>query len=265
MNPSRQPSGEGSSITLAGVSHVFGGPPRAEALDDVSLQARADSFTAIIGPSGCGKSTILRALAGLLRPSDGHVLIGSEDVVGKPGRAAYMPQGSALLPWRRVRDNATLGAEVSGLSKDAARARAAPLYERFGLTGFEESWPAQLSGGMQQRLALLRTFLTPKPVLLLDEPLGALDEITRRSMQAWLQKVWQTDGRTVLLVTHGVEEALILADVIYVMSPRPGRIVARIDVPLPRPRTTRDTTDPTFVALKSRLLEILEATHEATG
>ncbi len=193
-----------------------------------------------------------------MRPTAGDVRIAGEDVAGRPGHAAFMPQGSLLLPWRRVRDNATLGAEVAGQSRRDAYARAAPLFDRFGLAGFEESWPSQLSGGMRQRLALLRTFLTPKPVLLLDEPLGALDAITRRSMQAWLQDVWQADGRTVLLVTHDVEEALILADTIHVLSPRPGRIVERIDVDLPRPRASRETTTPAFVALKARVLAALE-------
>ena len=258
-------SGSGVSIALAGVRHVYPGPPPAVALAGASLDAREGGFTALIGPSGCGKSTILKALAGLLRPSQGRVLIGGEEVSGQPGRVAYMPQGSALLPWRRVRDNATLGAEVSGLSRQQARQRAEPLFERFGLAGFEDSWPSQLSGGMRQRLALLRTFLIPKPVLLLDEPLGALDAITRRSMQGWLQDVWQTDGRTVLLVTHDVEEALILADVIYVMSARPGRVVERVEVALPRPRTTQDTTTATFMGLKAHILAALEGAGGESG
>ncbi len=248
----------GASIALDGVWHVYPGPPPVTAVADVSVEVREGRFVALIGPSGAGKSTVLRMLAGLLRPTAGSVRIAGEDVAGRPGAAAFMPQGSLLLPWRRVGDNATLGAEVSGVPRREARACAEPLFERFGLAGFEDSWPSQLSGGMQQRLALLRTFLTPKPVLLLDEPLGALDAITRRSMQAWLQDVWKSDGRTVLLVTHDVEEALILADSIYVLSPRPGRIVAHIDVDLPRPRTSRDTTATAFIGLKARVLAALE-------
>ncbi len=248
----------GVSIALERVRHVYAGPPPVTALAEISLAVGEGRFVALIGPSGAGKSTVLRMLAGLLRPTAGNVRIAGEDVAGRPGRAAFMPQGSLLLPWRRVRDNATLGAEVSGQSRGVAYLRAEPLFERFGLAGFEESWPSQLSGGMRQRLALLRTFLTPKPVLLLDEPLGALDAITRRSMQAWLQDVWQSDGRTVLLVTHDVEEALILADSIYVLSPRPGRIVDHIEVDLLRPRTSRETTAPAFVALKARVLAALE-------
>jgi ABC-type nitrate/sulfonate/bicarbonate transport system ATPase subunit len=251
-------SNPGARLALERVSHVYAGPPRITALSDVSFNVGEGSFVALIGPSGCGKSTILRMLAGLLRPSGGKVRIGEDDVAGWPGRAAYMPQGSALLPWRRVRDNAILGAEVAGLSRHEAMAQAEPLFARFGLAGFEDSWPSQLSGGMRQRLVLLRTFLTPKPVLLLDEPLGALDAITRRSMHGWLQDVWQGDGRTVLLVTHDVDEALILADTVHVMSPRPGRILEAMPVPLARPRTVQDSTSPAFTGLKARLLAMLE-------
>jgi ABC-type nitrate/sulfonate/bicarbonate transport system ATPase subunit len=266
--PTRPPAAaeaRGAALAFAGVRHTYAGPPPVEALAEVSLQAAGGEFAALIGPSGCGKSTILRMFAGLLRPTAGAVAIGGEDVAGRPGGAAYMPQGSALLPWRRVRDNAVLGAEVAGLSRQEAHARAGPLFARFGLSGFEHSWPWQLSGGMRQRLALLRTFLTPKPVLLLDEPLGALDAITRRAMHGWLQDVWRSDGRTVLLVTHDVEEALILADTVHVMSPRPGRIVERIAVPLPRPRTSRDTTASGFVALKARVLAALENEEPHAG
>jgi len=256
-------TGAPSSLALADVRHGFAGPPAVEALAGLTLAVSAGAFATLIGPSGAGKSTALRMLAGLLRPTAGEVRIGGEDVAGRPGSAAYMPQGSLLLPWRRVGGNAILGAEVAGVSVREAGERAARLYTRFGLAGFEDAWPSQLSGGMQQRLALLRTFLTPKPVLLLDEPLGALDAITRRSMQGWLQDVWRHDGRTVLLVTHDIEEALILADTIYVMSPRPGRIVDRIQVPFARPRTTGDTTSPAFVALKSRALAALEDNQPA--
>ncbi len=248
----------GASITLGAVRHVYSGPPPVTALADVSLEVAEGAFVALVGASGCGKSTILKILAGILNPGAGRAEIAGADVVGRPGAAAFMPQGTLLMPWRRVRRNATLGAEVSGLSRHEADAHAEPLYVEFGLAGFEDSWPSQLSGGMGQRLALLRTFLTPKPVLLLDEPLGALDAITRRAMQDWLQQVWRRDGRTVLLVTHDVEEALVLADTVHVLSPRPGRIVASLDVPLSRPRTTRDTTSDAFIALKANILEALE-------
>jgi ABC-type nitrate/sulfonate/bicarbonate transport system ATPase subunit len=230
----------GAAIELRRVSHSFG---------DGSL----------VGPSGCGKSTILRILAGLLSPSAGEAYVNSVDTRGRPGLAAFMPQKDLLLPWRRALANTTLGAEVAGQPKAEAESRARELLDVFGLEGFEDSWPSQLSGGMRQRVALLRTFLLPGNALLLDEPFGALDAITRREMQRWLQDVWLRDRRTVLLVTHDVEEALVLSDVVYVMSPRPGRIVATVEVPFPRPRDSSAVTDSEFVALKAKLLAALEA------
>ena len=246
------------AIRLCSVSHTFEGAQPVEALRDASLAVPDGAFVSIVGPSGCGKSTLLRILAGLLVPSAGEALVGRESAIGRPGLVGYMPQRDLLLPWRRVRENATLGAELSGAPRSEARSAADALYERFGLAGFERAWPSQLSGGMRQRLALLRTFLMPRQTLLLDEPFGALDAITRREMHAWLQDVWRADGRTVLLVTHDIDEALSLSDAVYVMSPRPGRIVRRIEVPIPRPRTTHDLTSPEFVALKAAVLDALE-------
>jgi ABC-type nitrate/sulfonate/bicarbonate transport system ATPase subunit len=178
---------------------------------------------------------------------------------GRPGLVAYQPQGDVLMPWRRVLANATLGAEVAGVPRVEARRAAAARFDRFGLSGFERAWPAALSGGMRQRLALLRTFLVPRPVLLLDEPLGALDAITRRAMQEWLQEVWLDDRRTVVLVTHDVEEALLLADRVLVMSARPGRFVADLPVSFERPRQPTLVTQAAFVAAKRQLLDALAA------
>src|SRR4051794_22708472 len=232
------------------------------ALDGLDLTVAAGSFTAIVGPSGCGKSTLLRILAGLLVPDGGVALVGGRDVVGRPGACAWLPQQDNLLPWRRVLSNATLGATIGGAGRSEAEARARPLLERFGLGGLERSWPSQLSGGMRQRLALLRTFLVDAPVLLLDEPFGALDALTRRHMQTWLQEVWLgVDGerRTVLLVTHDVEEALLLADRVVVLSERPGRIVADVQVEFPRPRDPSLVAAPEFVARRADLLTALGA------
>ena len=248
----------GAAVTVAALGHTYAGEPSVRALGEVSFGAASGEFVALVGPSGCGKSTILKVLAGLLEPAEGRAEIGGVSVAGRPGQAAYMPQGAALLPWRRVHANAVLGAEIAGVASAEAASRAEALYERFGLAGFRNAWPSQLSGGMRQRLALLRTFLMPKPVLLLDEPFGALDAITRRRMHAWLQDVWRQDGRTVVLVTHDVDEALTLADTIYVMTPRPGRIAADIRVGLDRPRTVADSTTPAFVSLKRRVLSVLE-------
>ena len=248
----------GAAIELRHVSHTFGDGRRGVAvLDDVSLAVAPRSFVSLVGPSGCGKSTILRILAGLLLPSAGESSINEADTRGRPGLAAFMPQKDLLLPWRRALANTTLGAEVAGQPKAEAERRARDLLDVFGLEGFEEAWPSQLSGGMRQRVALLRTFLLPGNALLLDEPFGALDAITRREMQSWLQEVWLRDRRTVLLVTHDVEEALVLSEVVYVMSPRPGRIVATVQVPFPRPRDSAAVTQPEFVELKAQLLAAL--------
>ncbi len=227
-------------------------------LENVELSAAAGAFVSVVGPSGCGKSTLLRILAGLLAPDAGEALVHGQSVAGRPGIAAYMPQKDLLLPWRRALANASLGAEIGGLTPAEARERALSLFERFGLTGFEDAWPGQLSGGMRQRLALLRTFLMSQGVLLLDEPFGALDAITRRSMQQWLQEVWLRDRRTVLFVTHDVEEALVLSDVVYVMSPRPGRVVERLEISYERPRGSQIVTSTRFVADKAALLASLD-------
>ncbi|HWO94124.1 MAG TPA: ABC transporter ATP-binding protein [Dehalococcoidia bacterium] len=251
-----------NSVHVAGLQHTFAaaGGAGIAALGGVTLDVAPGSFVAIVGPSGCGKSTLLRILAGLLVPSAGQASIGERSVLGRPGLAAYMPQRDALLPWRRALENATLGPEVARRNVREKRERAGALFGRFGLAGFERAWPAQLSGGMRQRLALLRTFLIDASVLLLDEPLGALDAITRRSMHQWLESVWLEDGRTTILVTHDVDEALLLADRIFVMTPRPGRVALAIDVPQPRPRRPDVVTTPGFVTLKADVLAALDAT-----
>ncbi len=254
------------TVRVRGLCHTW--PARRDAppqnvLDHIDLSIDPGAVVALVGPSGCGKSTLLRILAGLTVPTSGAVEVGGAEVAGRPGACAWMPQHHDLMPWRRVLANATLGAEVGGMPRDEARARARPLLERFGLSGYEQAWPAQLSGGMRQRLAVLRTFLIDAPVLLLDEPFGALDALTRRSMQSWLQEVLSaettTASRTVLVVTHDVEEALLLAERVVVMSPRPGRVVADVAVPFDRPRAAGLIADPTFVALRRSLLDALGA------
>ena len=241
----------GAAIEVAGLHHRYTGPDGAfPVLDGLDLSVDEGAFVSVVGPSGCGKSTLLRLLAGLEAPAQGRVQVF--------GRAAYMPQRDALLPWRRVLDNAVLGAEVRGVPVADARRDAEALIERFGLAGFERAWPSQLSGGMRQRLALLRTFLTPAEALLLDEPFGALDAITRRQFQQWLEQVWTADGRTVLFVTHDVEEALVLSDRVVVLSARPGRVVTTVDCPWPRPRPTDLVTRADVVARKAELLRALD-------
>jgi ABC-type nitrate/sulfonate/bicarbonate transport system ATPase subunit len=248
-----------AALEACDLSHAFTGVPGGLVLDRVTLSVPPGSFVSIVGPSGCGKSTLLRVFAGLVAPSAGTARVEGTPAAGRPGLVAYMPQRDLLLPWRRTLANATLGAEVSGVPAHEARRAALRLLPRFGLEGFERAWPSQLSGGMRQRLALLRTVLVPRNVLLLDEPFGALDAITRRSMQRWLEEVWLEDRRTVLLVTHDVEEALMLSDEVMVMSPRPGRIVRQVAVPFVRPRDTRIAAEPSFVALKAELLAALDS------
>ncbi len=254
------------SIVLDGIGHTWPAAPGVEAttvLDGFDLRVEPGSFVALVGPSGCGKSTILRMLAGLLVPDAGAASVGGRDVVGRPGACAWMPQRDELLPWRRVLGNATLAAEVTGSDRAAAEATARRLLDRFGLGGLEDAWPSQLSGGMRQRLAVLRTFLVDAPVLLLDEPLGALDALTRRRMQTWLQEVWLDaepgERRTVVLVTHDVEEALLLADRVIVLSDRPARVVADVAVGAPHPRPAASVTDAAFVADRARILAALGA------
>jgi ABC-type nitrate/sulfonate/bicarbonate transport system ATPase subunit len=238
-------------LELRGLGKRFG---ELEVLRDLSLEARRGEFVAILGPSGCGKSTALSILTGGTPASAGEVLVdGAVDAVAA-GRFAYMPQADALLPWRRVLDNATLGLEVRGTARREARERVRPLLPAFGLDGFEDAYPFQLSGGMRQRAALLRTVVQECDVLLLDEPFGALDALTRAEMQQWLESVWAQFRSTVLLVTHDVREAVYLADRVYVLSPRPGRVVAELAVPLPRPRSL---TDPLLAQLETELLSHL--------
>jgi ABC-type nitrate/sulfonate/bicarbonate transport system ATPase subunit len=216
-----------------------------QALAEVSLRAAPGEIVTVVGPSGCGKTTLLELICGLQAPDAGTVL---------SAPAALMPQRDLLLPWLSAVDNAALALRARGLSRDDARAAAAPWLERFGLTGFERARPAELSGGMRQRVSFLRSLLAGKPVLALDEPFAALDAITRAEMQGWLAQVLATEPRTVVLVTHDVEEAVVLGDRVAVMSPRPGRVVREVTVALARPRRR---TDAEVVALREQVLEAL--------
>jgi ABC-type nitrate/sulfonate/bicarbonate transport system ATPase subunit len=235
------------SAELSQVARRFGD---VTALEDVSLTVGDGEVLALVGPSGCGKSTLLELLAGLQVPDAGRVL-------AEP--AAYMPQRDLLLPWRSALANAALALECAGFRKADARVAAQPLFERFGLAGFERALPQELSGGMRQRVALARTFLAGRPLLLLDEPFASLDQITRGSLQEWLADALRDEPRTVVLVTHDVQEAIYLADRVAVMSARPGRIVAEIEVPIARPRSRRETiTSPDFAALERLALDSLE-------
>src|SRR4051794_10057268 len=251
--PEREPlSVEGTGVAFSGVARRYRSR-RSEvaALEALDLEVRDGEVVAVVGPSGCGKSTLLELAAGLQKPDEGSVRAPS---------CAYMPQRDLLLPWRDALGNAALALECEGVRRSEARRRAAPLFERFGLADFERARPADLSGGMRQRVAFMRALLPGRPVLLLDEPFGALDSITRASMQVWLADALAEEPRTVLLVTHDVQEAVFLADRVVVLSPRPGRVVAELDVDLPRHGDRREVvTDPDFTRLERAALEALEA------
>ena len=247
-------------LVVDGVRHDFDG---SEVLRIDHLVVPDGTFVTFLGPSGCGKSTLLRIVAGVTAATTGTVTLNGAPLPNRPGYAGLMPQHDRLLPWRTVRDNAVLAADIKRADRAVSRIRADALLERFGLAGYEDAWPSELSGGMRQRLALLRTFLTDAELLLLDEPFGALDAITRRTMHAWLQEVLADDPRTVIFVTHDVEEALVLSDRVVVLSHRPGRIVCEVEVPAPRPRHPTITTEPDFVMQKAELLDVLSSTESA--
>jgi NitT/TauT family transport system ATP-binding protein len=230
------------AIELAGVTRRFG---TLTALQSIDLRAEAGTVVAVVGPSGCGKSTLLELVCGLQSPDAGTIAAAP---------AVLMPQRDLLLPWMSALDNAALALRIGGRRRDDARAGARPLFEALGLAGFEHARPHELSGGMRQRVAFVRTFLSGKPLLCLDEPFGALDAMTRADMQAWLADALAQQPRTVLLVTHDVEEAAVLADRIVVLSPRPGRVVDEIVVGAERPRMA---VDDIVVATRRRAMKAL--------
>jgi ABC-type nitrate/sulfonate/bicarbonate transport system ATPase subunit len=241
-------------LTLDGLVKAHGDLP---VLDGVSLAVAPGEFVAVVGPSGCGKSTLFDVVAGLELPDAGRVLVDGTEATGRTDAFAYMPQQDLLFPWRTVLDNTTLGLEVAGMRRRAARERARPLFAQFGLDGFEGAHPAELSGGMRQRAALLRTVVQDRPVLLLDEPFGALDALTRTEMQVWLSRMRARFDWTVVLVTHDVREAVLLADRVAVLAPRPTRVRRLVTVDLPRPRDLSALTEPAFAAAEAALLRAL--------
>jgi NitT/TauT family transport system ATP-binding protein len=234
-------------VAVQDVSHAYSGPDgqRVLALSGVSMCAAAGELLAVVGPSGCGKTTLLELICGLQRPDAGTIACAP---------AALMPQRDLLLPWLRSVDNAALALRIAGLPRARATARAASLFAEMGLAGFERARPSELSGGMRQRVAFLRTLLSGKRVLCLDEPFGALDAITRAEMQGWLARALAREPRTVVLVTHDVEEAVLLGDRVAILSPRPGRVIEELEVDSPRPRSR---TDPRIVGLRERALQVL--------
>ncbi len=259
--------GEAPRMTVRGVEKLFGrGRETFVAVRDVSLEVRAGEFVTLIGPSGCGKTTVFNIMAGLMLPTAGHVYLDARCIDGQPGHVGYMMQRDCLMQWRSILDNVVIGVEVRGQSKKVARERARQLFPKFGLEGFEHRYPSALSGGMRQRAALLRTLLLDQDVMLLDEPFGALDAITRSEMQEWLLSIWGEFRRTIVFITHDVDEAIYLSDRVYVLAERPGRVRAEVVIDLPRPRAYEDVIGlPEFSQTKRQLLQLIRAPEKADG
>ncbi|AKM20717.1 ABC transporter ATP-binding protein [Anoxybacillus geothermalis] len=248
-----------NKIEIVGVSKVFKkNGQKIYVLQETDLIIEKGRFISIIGPSGCGKSTLFNIIAGLIKPSTGQVIVDGKDIVGKSGYVGYMLQKDMLLPWRTILQNIILGMEIRGIPHKTAVERAIPLMERYGLKGFEHHYPKELSGGMRQRAALLRTILYDRDIILLDEPFGALDAQTRLLMQNWLLEIWADFHKTILFVTHDIDEAIYLSDEIYVFTARPAKIKAKITVHMDRPRKQHDMLSPEFVELKRHLLNLLQ-------
>jgi NitT/TauT family transport system ATP-binding protein len=253
------PDAVGAPLRIEALRHSFG---ELRAIERVDLEVEAGEVVGIVGPSGCGKTTLLELVAGL-RPSDSGVITvgGQSQPSERLERCAYMPQRDLLLPWLSALDNAALAHRIAGVPRQEARAQAGCHFARLGLAGFEDARPDQLSGGMRQRVAFLRTLMVGRPVLLLDEPFASLDAITRAELQSWLAGVLGPDRHTVLLVTHDVEEALYLSDRVLVLSPRPAMVADRIDIEGPRARDrAAAVTSPAFAELKERALRSLAGT-----
>lgn len=247
-----------AKLCIDGVSKAYEVDGRlVQILQGINLVVWPGEFVTLLGPSASGKSTLFNIIVGLEEPDAGVIRLNGDVVEKRTGCVAYMPQKDLLLPWRTVLDNVILGPEIAGVDRGEATRRAQELIPLFGLSGFENSYPSALSGGMRQRAALLRTFLFQKDILLLDEPFGALDALTRMELQEWLLKVWAQFQHTILFITHDVDEAVFLSDRVYVMTPRPGRVRDVVAVGLGRPRKRSMETSPEFIRLRERLLSIL--------
>ena len=243
------------AIAVNGVSKVF--PNGLEALRSVSVDIRHGEFVSFVGPSGCGKSTLLKLIGGLLEPSTGEIAVAGRKVDGPRREVGVMFQTSVLFPWRTVLENVLLPIEVFGLERGAATDKARGILRMVGLGGREDAYPRQLSGGMQQRAALSRVLITDPPIILMDEPFGALDEFTRERMNLELLRIWSERGQTIIFVTHSINEAVFLSDRIVVMDTLPGRVVAVVEVPLARPRSIETMKSPDFARKAFEVREYL--------
>lgn len=242
-------------LKLKSISHQFvNSSGSIQVLNDVYLEIKDSEFVSVLGPSGCGKSTLLNLIAGLLKPAGGQMLLDHQPIPHAQSQVAYMQQKDLLLPWRRALSNAMLGAQLNKADLHKAEQEARELFQQFDLAGYEDRYPAELSGGMRQRVALVRTLLTHRPLWLLDEPFGALDTLTRMHLQDWMLKAWQEFQKSILMVTHDLDEALMLSDRIYVLTPRPATINAIYEVKLSRPR---DRMSVEFTQAKQELWNML--------
>ena len=232
-----------------------------QVLSDINLKVVEGEFVSIVGPSGCGKSTLMNIIAGLQSPDSGQVLLADKDITGSSGHVGYMFQKDLLIPWRTVLGNITLGPSLKGGVSKPETLEAAKMAERYGLGQFIDNYPHTLSGGMRQRVALMRTLLLHRPVMLLDEPFGALDAQTRVQLQQWLLAVWADTGGTIMFITHDIDEAIFVSDRVLVMSARPGTIANELQVDIKRPRGIDVTTSEEFVVLKRQAMELLYTSH----
>jgi ABC-type nitrate/sulfonate/bicarbonate transport system ATPase subunit len=257
---------DGARLQISGLYCGYATPDRGivPTLDGIDLSLNRNEFVSIIGPSGCGKSTLFNVIAGLLAPGSGEVALDGKEIVGKPGHVAYMMQRDLLLPWRTVLENVVLGPELGGRPMPEARNRALALLRRFGLEGYENAYPSALSGGMRQRAALLRTVLCDRSVVLLDEPFGALDALTRATMHEWLLGIQREFQQTMILITHDPDEAVYLSDRVYVATPRPMRFAGIVPIELAYDRTSDVTMTPEFAHHKRQVLGLLRGDKGAS-
>ncbi|UOE92102.1 ABC transporter ATP-binding protein [Alkalihalobacillus sp. LMS39] len=241
------------------------GPYFSKIIHDLSFDIQKGEFVSLIGPSGCGKSTLFNIIAGLEAPDSGEVLLDNKNINGERNHCSYMMQKDLLFPWKTVLENVLLGSTLANENRKEAEKEALSLFSLFGLQGYEHHYPEVLSGGMKQRAALLRTFFHKKDLLLLDEPFGALDALTREKMQEWLLNIWMTMKRTILFITHSIDEAIYLSDRIYVLSPKPTNILAEFKVDLPRPREKKLLLSSNYLRLKEQLMESLYQDYGKDG
>ncbi|WP_332634895.1 ABC transporter ATP-binding protein [Halalkalibacter flavus] len=241
-------------INIRNLHHSFDGEP---VIKGVNLSLQKGEFVSLIGPSGCGKSTLFNLITGLDIPEEGEISFDGVNVIGQRGHSSYMMQKDLLFPWKTVLENVLLGPKITRHQTEQLKEEALSLFPLFGLEGYEHHYPGVLSGGMKQRAALLRTFLHKKELMLLDEPFGALDALTREKMHSWLLQIWSQMQRTVLFITHSIDEAIFLSDRIYVLGPRPTEVILEVKVPLPRPRKKEMTVTREYLELKRQLMNAL--------